>query len=264
LNSHQPPRTEQLTLSREQTVGGNNNNKQTIAISGSNVLPIMTSPLTTVVSSFNKEPQKLKYVDIPFGAGKRYFRPEYFIPSSIVINSGDTVIWTNKDTVSHTVTAVAFDSGSIWPQGSANGPSAYSHTFLNPGVYSYFCQIHPYMSGTVYVNTQETLRQLTSMTNTTVGNAMIEMPYGTAYHNNFKQGFFIPGNAIVKAGSRVTWVNHDYIAHTATATDGSFDTGVVDTMQTRTLIMNEDPERLAYYCRIHPWMQGSITILPSS
>jgi len=91
-------------------------------------------------------------------------------------------------------------------------------------------------------------------------NIIVEMPAGSAYRYKFEQGFFIPANTYLSAGSRVTWVNHDYVAHTATATDGSFDTNVVDPRESKTLIISEPPGRIAYYCRIHPWMQASLTV----
>lgn len=199
-------------------------------------------------------------VEIPFSAGRQGTLFEYFTPSSVSIQTGDTVTWVNRDTVGHTVTSVAFNSDQIWPQTEeSKGNSTFSHTFDRNGVYSYFCQIHPYMSGTVYVDAEETQRQLLSTVDTDVQNIIVEMPYDTAYHYNFDQGFFIPANTIVPAGARVTWINNDYVAHTATATDGSFDTTVLDPRESKSLVIDKEG-RIAYYCRIHPWMQASLTV----
>jgi plastocyanin len=86
------------------------------------------------------------------------------------------------------------------------------------------------------------------------------MPRNAAYQNNFGP-YFIPANAIIPSGSRVTWVNHDFIAHTATAGDAiSFDTEAVLPTESKTLIVN-GTGRIAYYCEIHPWMQASLTIV---
>ncbi len=199
-------------------------------------------------------------VEIPVNAYNDALRQEFFLPSSIAINVGDTVIWGNNDTVGHTVTSVAFNSPLIWPAGGQEGSPLFNHTFDRPGVYSYFCQIHPHMSGTVYVATEETQRRLVSVNHYPIKNTIIEIPYDTAYNNKFKQGFFIPANTYVEPDSRVTWVNNDYVSHTATATDNSFDTKEIQPGESKTLTIDVGPKRIAYYCQIHPWMQASLTI----
>jgi plastocyanin len=70
-----------------------------------------------------------------------------FQPSSISVQHGTTVTWTNNDSVPHTVT------------GNNGGPSSavlqpgqtYSYTFNQTGTFPYHCSIHPYMTGTVTV-----------------------------------------------------------------------------------------------------------------
>ena len=70
-----------------------------------------------------------------------------FSPSSITINVGDTIVWTNYDSASHTVTSNdgTFDSGSI-----TNG-NTFSFTFTNAGTFDYYCAPHPGMTGSVTV-----------------------------------------------------------------------------------------------------------------
>ena len=74
-------------------------------------------------------------VDFSFGSG------------SVTITAGGTVTWTNSDAAPHTATGdgASFDTGTIDPGGSA------SITFDTPGTYTYFCSIHPDMTGTVVV-----------------------------------------------------------------------------------------------------------------
>jgi plastocyanin len=200
-------------------------------------------------------------VQIVLGAGEPKTVPLPFSPGSLVVHTGDTVKWINQDNVAHTVTSTYFNSGIISPNApSSNSSSTFTHKFDKSGTYSYFCQIHPYMSGTVYVDVQETQRQLASTNHPGQNNLAIEMPRNAAYQNNFGP-YFIPANAIIPSGSRVTWVNHDYIAHTATAGDAiSFNTEAVLPTESKTLIVN-GTGRIAYYCEIHPWMQASLTIV---
>jgi plastocyanin len=70
-----------------------------------------------------------------------------FSPSSLTINVGDRITWTNSDSVAHTATATggAFDTGDI-----AEGQSA-SVRFTKAGTYAYYCTPHPSMTGTIRV-----------------------------------------------------------------------------------------------------------------
>jgi plastocyanin len=70
-----------------------------------------------------------------------------FDPASLQVKTGDTVQWTNKDAApeGHDVTGDGLDSG-LMKQGDT-----YSHTFKQPGTFSYICTIHPQMKGSVEV-----------------------------------------------------------------------------------------------------------------
>lgn len=68
-----------------------------------------------------------------------------FNPESITVSAGDTVRWTNMDSVDHTVSGPSFESGIL-----ENGDS-FEFLFTDPGVYDYSCSIHPSMKGTVTV-----------------------------------------------------------------------------------------------------------------
>ncbi len=67
-------------------------------------------------------------------------------PGNVTIPAGSTVRWTSEGgTHTSTSNTGMWDSGNIPPGGS------FSHTFNTPGVYSYHCELHPNMAGTVYV-----------------------------------------------------------------------------------------------------------------
>jgi plastocyanin len=68
-------------------------------------------------------------------------------PDPVVVQVGGKVIWQNQDTAPHTATADdgSFDTGTI-----DNGKIG-SATFRKAGTFTYFCEVHPDMHGTVEV-----------------------------------------------------------------------------------------------------------------
>lgn len=71
-----------------------------------------------------------------------------FNPASITVKKGDTVVWTNKDSMGHTVTG---DNGG--PSSPAIGTNGtYRYTFSGAGTFGYHCAIHPSMTGAVVVS----------------------------------------------------------------------------------------------------------------
>jgi plastocyanin len=76
-----------------------------------------------------------------------------FSPRTIEIRVGDTVRWTNRDSVAHTATARngSFDTGLL-----ADGESG-SVRFTAAGTYRYVCTPHPDMTGTVVVRAPGTV-----------------------------------------------------------------------------------------------------------
>lgn len=68
-------------------------------------------------------------------------------PAAVTIQAGGKVTWLNQDAEEHTAT---FDDGSFSTGDLAEGKLK-SESFKTPGTYSYFCEIHPDMKGTVEV-----------------------------------------------------------------------------------------------------------------
>jgi len=177
-------------------------------------------------------------------------------PSILHIHKGDTVMWVNNDNVNHNVVSLLFDSSAIWPKSSGHGPSIFSYTFNNVGTVAYIDRLHPYLGGVIYVDVPTTQRELISTTSSFV-NVKIEMPQNAAYKNNYG-GFFIPASLQAPVGTKLTWSNKDYVAHTATSGDGStFDTKTIFPGTSLTLTIHHKGV-FPYYCKIHPWMMGAI------
>lgn len=67
---------------------------------------------------------------------------------------------------------------------------------------------------------------------------------------------FVPASLQVRAGDSVTFVNRDPVPHTATANDGSWDTGELLAGATRTVAVKGAG---GYRCVYHPVMKGALS-----
>jgi len=70
-----------------------------------------------------------------------------FTPNTLTVAAGTTVTWTNSDDIPHTVVSVdkTFKSKVL------DTDDKFSYTFTKPGTYSYFCSVHPKMTGKIVV-----------------------------------------------------------------------------------------------------------------
>lgn len=72
-----------------------------------------------------------------------------FDPPTLTVPAGTEVTWINRDDVPHTATSSTkprhFDSGAL------DSDERFSHVFNAPGVYDYFCAVHPKMIGQIIV-----------------------------------------------------------------------------------------------------------------
>jgi plastocyanin len=71
-----------------------------------------------------------------------------FVPPTFMVSIGTTVTWTNQDTVPHTTTS---DAAPSWDSGVLNKGASFSFTFTKAGTFTYHCNVHPTMHGTITV-----------------------------------------------------------------------------------------------------------------
>jgi plastocyanin len=72
-----------------------------------------------------------------------------FAPATLAVAVGTTVTWTNRDDIPHTV--VSTDDPKAFKSKVLDTDEKFSYTFTKPGTFSYFCSVHPKMTGTVVV-----------------------------------------------------------------------------------------------------------------
>ena len=129
---------------------------------------------------------------------------KYFVPPNITTLAGDTVTWTNSDTIDHDVALIGggFDSGSIGPGGR------FSQTISQPGHYAYHCTIHAFMAGTIDVYSFQLLGP--------------DHPISIG-HPTILRGIAPGGTAVVRIESRApTGTAWAPVTAVAPAPDGSF------------------------------------------
>jgi plastocyanin len=71
--------------------------------------------------------------------------------------------------------------------------------------------------------------------------------------------YFEPSDAAIQPGDTVTWTNEGNHPHTVTADDGSFDSGTLQPGESYSHTF-QNPGMVAYYCSIHPFMTGSVSV----
>jgi plastocyanin len=69
---------------------------------------------------------------------------------------------------------------------------------------------------------------------------------------------FLPAEITAHVGDTIEWVNSDFVAHTATARDGSWD--VLLPVNAKKTVILKTEGTLDYYCKFHPNMTGKILI----
>ena len=109
-------------------------------------------------------------------------------------------------------------------------------------------------------------------TNSSIGSSTstitITIPNGAAVQeSSLNKEYYKPVNMKITSNSKVTWINQDIAAHTATSgqsIDSSdsgrvFDTGTIAPGSSGSAMMTGSNE-IPYHCTFHPWMLGILQI----
>ena len=90
----------------------------------------------------------LVWVAVPASADEAAIKIGNFTfgPQELKVKTGTTVTWTNEDDIPHTVI-----SPNSFRSKALDSEDKFSFTFTTPGIYKYFCSLHPHMTGTIVV-----------------------------------------------------------------------------------------------------------------
>jgi plastocyanin len=116
--------------------------KQNVWIAGV-VMPVLIAILLLFAGS-----SSVKANDQPSAANVAVKIDNFvFGPQAITVPVGTTVTWTNSDDIPHT--AVSTDG--VFKSKVMDTYEKFSYTFTKAGTYSYYCSVHPKMTGQVVV-----------------------------------------------------------------------------------------------------------------
>jgi plastocyanin len=181
-------------------------------------------------------------------------------PAALRITPGTTVTWVNADDERHRVRSTSgpfkFDSGNLEPG------ERFSVRFAGEGRWRYLDdrnrEVERYW-GTVTVASASATgadgggSDGKASASGGGGGAPAGVEVGMAGRA------FSPGSVTIVAGSTVTWANDDDREHTVSATDGAFDSGVLDGGETYAKAFTT-AGTYRYLCAIHPEMTGTIAV----
>ena len=205
---------------------------------------------------------------------------ECYLPSSLEIRVHDTVSWSNDDTAAHTVTSRTSDGpDGIFDSSLFMSGNTFEFTFDESGTYSYFCMVHPWMTGEIIVTEINDM----IVSQIAVGEPSPVEPEVVApvekraapVEVTIAQGAgapgcetshecFLPYQSEIYSGEPVVWINADSAAHTVTSglpavPDAIFDSGMIAPNQKWEFVFTDSGE-YDYYCMVHPWMTGKVTV----
>ncbi len=180
-----------------------------------------------------------------------------FSPATLTVDAGTTIRFRNNDGREHTASANdrSFDSG-IMPVGAT-----FTKVFGTPGTYRYVCLIHPDMTGTIAVRGAggATPPPPPPPTATPVPTPVTPPAPGSGKVAAVDFAFN-PGTIDVVAGTTVTWINQGAALHTVTASDGSFDSGLIPAGGGTFARRFSTPGTYPYICGLHPSMTGVVRV----
>jgi len=70
----------------------------------------------------------------------------------VVVGVNNTIVWNDLDYEQHNIESSTIPAGAkAWNSGTLDQGQTFTVTLTVPGNYGYFCEIHPWMVGTIQV-----------------------------------------------------------------------------------------------------------------
>jgi len=100
-----------------------------------------------------------------------------------------------------------------------------------------------------------------SSTSTASASGTVRVSINPGSGINTTSTYYSPSTITVVIGvnNTVVWTNNDNMEHTVTATDKSFDSGLIEPGQSFSWTFTS-PGTYTYFCTLHPWMKGTVIV----
>ena len=170
-----------------------------------------------------------------------------FQPTTLTVRAGTLITWANAGLARHTVAA---NDGSLTSPDIASG-ATYQHRFNLPRTFLYYCDIHPEMKATITVDGAGGEPAPPPVT--------IDPPAPYSGDVQIADYSFTPSTVTITEGASLTFVNSGLARHSATANDGSFDTGLLARGARSTQVFGT-PGTFLYFCTIHSDMTATVLV----
>jgi plastocyanin len=168
------------------------------------------------------------------------------------IYEGDSLVHTNIDGDLHNLESTdTRPDGQPWFKSELIGSGQSAPVPVEnvpPGTYSFICTIHPFMSGTLQILPRP------APVPESGGDVQVETKDDTT-----SVGYFSPRDLTIPAGTTVEWKNTGQVAHSVTASDGSWDSSPACPSANQACLQPgatfshtfPKPGVYLYYCKLH-------------
>ena len=109
---------------------------------------VLAAPISIAVLLLAGSPSVAANDEAPAATAEVKIDNFSFSPQEINVAVGTSVTWTNRDDIPHTVVS----TDGVFKSKVRDTDEKFSYTFTKAGTYSYYCSIHPKMTGKVVVH----------------------------------------------------------------------------------------------------------------
>ncbi|TSA18825.1 MAG: hypothetical protein D4R72_01290 [Nitrosopumilales archaeon] len=215
-------------------------------------------------------------------------------PPSIQVTPGTTIIWTNNDSVPHTLLSGILSTTTQGQRGSANptanAPSfrpdgqitspvlapgqTFQYTMTRTGTITFYDPSYTWINGVISSISQTSTQGKPIQVSIQPGSYQ---PQGSASQQNqlYTNHYYLPTDLQIIPGTTIIWTNNDTVSHRVLSgistqkignpftPDGKFDSGVLAPGQSFQFTIN-DVGIIRFYDPSYTWMSGLIVSIPTS